>query len=206
MEGEKPGNGQEQLAALIAQVEPEAAHTIADRLINQFGSLGALINANPMAQIQASHDYPRIAPLLFACRSAMMNVLRTAVGDRPVLSNLDALIAYLHASMAHAAAEQVRALYLDARLGLIHDSLVGIGGIDASDVDVRSIVQHSLNLGAAGFILAHNHPSGNPEPSGSDIAFTRHLAHVTRSLNITLHDHVIIARGGWASLRGRGLL
>lgn len=202
----EPRNGHLQLVALIAQIEPNSAPSIAGRLIGQFGSLGALMAASPAAQLRATPDCPQIVALLSACQAVMMHVLCRVVDNRPVLSSSDALFDYLHASMAHAVTEQVRALFMDARLRVIRDDLVGLGSVDEAHVNNRLIIQRCFDLGASGLILVHNHPSGCPEPSRSDISFTRQLAIAAKALSITLHDHVIVARTGSTSFRGLGLM
>ena len=64
----------------------------------------------------------------------------------------------------------------------------------------------ALDLGAAGMILVHNHPSGNPEPSQADIQITRRIMEAGRHLGVTVHDHVVIGKAGHVSLRARGLI
>ena len=67
-------------------------------------------------------------------------------------------------------------------------------------------MRRALELGATALILAHNHPSGDPDPSGDDIAATRRIVAAAEPLGISVHDHVIVAGGGWTSFRARGLL
>ena len=61
-------------------------------------------------------------------------------------------------------------------------------------------------MGATALILAHNHPSGDPKPSREDIRLTRLVATAGEALDIRLHDHLIVARSGWISLRAGGYL
>lgn len=63
-----------------------------------------------------------------------------------------------------------------------------------------------MNYGASGIILVHNHPSGDPSPSKSDISLTHQVYHLAQSLNIQLHDHLIVAKGGYLSFRATGTL
>ncbi len=73
-------------------------------------------------------------------------------------------------------------------------------------VRIRSIVNRALALEAAQVVMAHNHPSGDPEPSTADLRFTRQLATVLDALGIRLVDHLVLAPGGSVSFRARGLL
>lgn len=70
----------------------------------------------------------------------------------------------------------------------------------------RAIVARALELDAAGVVIAHNHLSGDPGPSASDVRLTRRLALVLDALGILLHDHLIYADGEWESFRRLGLL
>ena len=73
-------------------------------------------------------------------------------------------------------------------------------------VQGRALVEHGLAVRARYVILAHNHPSGDPEPSTDDLAFTRRLAETLRTIDMPLADHLIVTRDTITSLRERGLL
>jgi DNA repair protein RadC len=74
------------------------------------------------------------------------------------------------------------------------------------DLPLRAIIRAALEREAAGLIVAHNHPSGDPTPSPEDIEATRALAEVAARLGIQLHDHLIFAGGECTSFRALGLL
>jgi DNA repair protein RadC len=67
-------------------------------------------------------------------------------------------------------------------------------------------VKRALELGATALILVHNHPSGSTEPSQSDIRTTSRIVRAARTLDIVVHDHIIVARSGWRSFRQSGLM
>jgi DNA repair protein RadC len=75
-----------------------------------------------------------------------------------------------------------------------------------AELPLRRIMGEALRLGSEGLVVAHNHPSGDPEPSAEDLSATRELTATARSLGIALHDHLIFAGGEWRSLRQMGLL
>jgi DNA repair protein RadC len=114
------------------------------------------------------------------------------------------VIDYLFAAMAHEPVEQLRILYLNTRNRLLLDETVAEGSVNVAPVYPREIVRRSLEVGATALILAHNHPSGDPRPSREDIRVTRLVAAASGALDISLHDHVIVARSGWISLRAEG--
>jgi DNA repair protein RadC len=125
---------------------------------------------------------------------------------RPVFGDDRTVERYLFAHMAYSLTEQARVLLLDAKNGLLRDDLIAFGTVDRVSISSREIVRRALDVGAAGMILAHNHPSGDPTPSQSDLAITREIFDATRLFDIRLLDHVIVARLGCYSFRARGHL
>ncbi|MGQ0741871.1 MAG: JAB domain-containing protein, partial [Alphaproteobacteria bacterium] len=80
------------------------------------------------------------------------------------------------------------------------------GTVDHTPVYAREVVKRALELGATAMILVHNHPSGDPTPSRADISMTREVAAAAKALNIEVHDHLVVGRGGHASFKALGLL
>jgi DNA repair protein RadC len=123
-----------------------------------------------------------------------------------VLGNWDALMAYLNAVMARERVEQFRVLFLDTRNRLIADEAQSRGTVNHTPVYPREVVKRALELHATAIILAHNHPSGDPQPSRADMDMTREIAAAASALGIVMHDHVIIGNGRWLSMRREGML
>jgi len=136
----------------------------------------------------------------------MLHVLRQPVSERPILSNWQALLDYLQADIGGHRVEQFRVLHLNTRNVLIRDDLMARGTVDEAPVYVREVLHRAMDLGSTALILIHNHPSGDPTPSGSDVALTKKIMAAAAPLGITVHDHLVIASGGHVSLRARGLL
>jgi DNA repair protein RadC len=126
-------------------------------------------------------------------------VQRQGLEDGPI-DGPDTLGPILHTEMAWRSVEQVRVLLLDSGRRLIEDAVVMEGVADEVPLPLRLIVRKALNLGADGLILVHNHPSGNPQASEADLVATRELIAVCRRLDIRVHDHIVVASGGWTSL------
>lgn len=97
-------------------------------------------------------------------------------------------------------------LLLDSRNGLTHEQELTVGTLNASLVHPREVFKLAIDHRAASVIVAHNHPSGNPEPSAEDIAVTRQLADAGKVVGIPLHDHLIVAGESFTSLAERGLV
>lgn len=149
---------------------------------------------------------PAACHFLSLVREVIADVLREDVMSAPVLSTGRALLDYLRATMAHAAEEQVRALFLDAGNRLLKDEVVTTGSVRETVLQPRVILRRALELNASAIIITHNHPSGDPTPSSMDRRATRALAEGARALDIVLHDHIIVARTGTTSFRALGLL
>lgn len=106
--------------------------------------------------------------------------------------------------LCHAKKEHLLGLYLDAQNGLIHKETISVGSLNTTRTHPREILHPALLHLALGFILVHNHPSGSLEPSDEDVAFTRAIHRAGETVGIELYDHLIVARGGFTSLRERG--
>lgn len=136
----------------------------------------------------------------------MLLSLGEQVCDQPLLGDGEAVRDYLFAHMAYQPTEQVRTLYLDTRNRLLRDEVVSSGSVNRVNISPREIVRRAMDLGATGMILAHNHPSGDPTPSKSDILITREILQAFNLFELRLYDHIIIGRRGWHSFRAAGLM
>ena len=102
--------------------------------------------------------------------------------------------------------ESLHILHLDGDRGLIARRKFDSPRCDTVDFPLRAIIRDALTLDAAGLIIAHNHPSGDPAPSRADLVATRALVELVRPLGIRLHDHLIFAGAMSRSLHAMGLL
>ena len=113
---------------------------------------------------------------------------------------------FLKLELAQEGVEVFCAIYLDNRHRVLAFCRLFYGTIDGCSVHPRTVVQHALRYNAAAVILAHNHPSGVPEPSQADIALTRRLGDALGLIDVRMLDHFIVAAGEPLSLAERGLL
>jgi DNA repair protein RadC len=102
--------------------------------------------------------------------------------------------------------EIIKLISLDPQNRLINCETISDGAIDITLLRPREVFESAFKNSATFIILVHNHPSGSPEPSGSDIEVTKKLVRLGRMLGIWLQDHVIIGNGGFVSLRARGIV
>ena len=96
--------------------------------------------------------------------------------------------------------EEFHALLLNSRHRVIREVLVTRGILDSALIHPREVFRPAVGEGAAGVILVHNHPSGDPTPSAEDRAVTRQMAEAGRAVGIPVLDHVVIGAGSYASL------
>ena len=122
------------------------------------------------------------------------------------LSSWNDVITYCRSDMAFADREQFRILFLDKRNQLIADEVQQTGTVDHTPVYPREVIKRALELSATALILVHNHPSGDPSPSQADIQMTKAIIGIASPLGISVHDHIIVGRGGHASLKGMKLI
>ena len=108
--------------------------------------------------------------------------------------------------MQYETKEQFRVLFLDRKTRLILDEVMGKGTVDRAPVYPREVIKRALELEASAIILTHNHPSGDPTPSQSDIDMTNQIITAAQSINISVHDHLIIGRNDTASFKSLGLM
>ncbi len=99
--------------------------------------------------------------------------------------------------------ESFRVLVLDVRRRVIGNEEVSRGTLDATLVHPREVFRPALRLGGASLLLAHNHPSGDPEPSPQDWSVTLRLVRAGRLLGVPVTDHLILAGPRWVSLGRR---
>lgn len=102
--------------------------------------------------------------------------------------------------------EVFRVLLLSRSNRLIKEVTISEGTLDASIVHPREVFREALLESAAGVILLHNHPSGNPNPSEEDIRITKQLVEAGRVMGIKVYDHIILAGEDYRSLADDGLI
>lgn len=98
------------------------------------------------------------------------------------------------------------AIFLDIRSQIIKTSAISVGSLDSSIVHPRELFREAISAGAASFIAAHNHPSGNPSASREDIQLSKRLKEAGELMGIEMVDHIILGEGCFVSLKREGLL
>ncbi|MFV0922042.1 RadC family protein [Sphingomonas parapaucimobilis] len=191
---------------LMTAIPRRDTKPMAKALLREFHDIGGVLTADPIALQRVDGIGETAAATIKIAQACALRLVQAEAMKRPVLSNWQALLDYLHADMAHHGVERVRVLHLNTRNMLIRDELMGQGSIDQAPVYVREVIRRAIDFGSAALILIHNHPSGDPSPSRADIDVTRAIAEAGKRLGITVHDHIIIGTAGHVSLRAQGLI
>ena len=113
---------------------------------------------------------------------------------------------YLFAKLAGFEHEVFAVLFMDTQHRLIEYAEMFRGTIDGASVYPRELVKEALRLNAAAVIVSHNHPSGNPEPSGADRTLTQRLKEALGLVDVRVLDHIIVAGTDTTSFAERGLI
>lgn len=124
-------------------------------------------------------------------------------GDTPVFVRTARQAYHYLSDMGSLKKEHLRGLYLNSRYQLVHDEVISVGSLTANIVHPREVFQPAIERGAAAVIIAHNHPSGDLEPTAADQEVTDQLRAGGVILGIEMLDHLIITRDGYKSLLER---
>jgi DNA repair protein RadC len=191
---------------LFRAIPRQDVKPLARLLLDTFGDLNRVITA-PTARLLAVRGVGEaVVQDLKIFEAVSQRMMRARVMQRPVLSSWDALLDYCHTTMAHRETETFRVLYLDRKNVLIADEEQAKGTVDHVPVYPREVVKRALELNASALILVHNHPSGDPTPSGADHAMTAQIKDAADVLGLVLHDHLIIGKSRELSFKAEGYL
>lgn len=188
---------------------------IAKALLDRFGSLSGVLAASveDMRTVKATDIKGRTKAIgqetaldLCALQEVARRVSLEEVAKRPVISSWTALLSYVRLALQHEPREQFRVLYLDHKNQLIRDEIQNRGTVDHAPVYPREVVRRALELNSKAIIIIHNHPSGDPTPSRADIDMTRQVIASAKSLEIQVHDHLIVGSQGVSSFKQLGLM
>lgn len=179
---------------------------LAKSLLSAFGDFNQLIHSE-REKILAVDGTTESIYLQFRIIKEMLNrVLAERVENKNVISSWSTLLEYLKFNMGCLKLEQFRVLFLNKKNVLIADEIMATGTIDQTPVYPREIVKKSLFHEAGALILVHNHPSGNSKPSNVDIDLTTQIISACKTINVTVHDHVIIGGNEYYSFKSNMLL
>ena len=123
--------------------------------------------------------------------------------EKTTITCPDDVVKLLRGEIEHENQECFYALFLNAKNKIIGKELISKGGATSAIVDARDVFRPAIKKGALSVIAIHNHPSGEPEPSDSDIEVTKKLSKAGELIGIELMDHIIIGKGSHVSLKSK---
>jgi DNA repair protein RadC len=179
---------------------------LAKSLVARFGSFAEAIAAAPERLAEVAGMTQGAIGEFKIIEASAQRFARGAAKKRPAIGSSGALVDYCRTAIAFAEREEFHVLFLDKRNGLIADERLGAGTIDHTPVYPREVVRRALELSASAIILVHNHPSGDPTPSGADVKMTQDIIAMGAPLGVVVHDHLIVGRQGHASLKNLRLI
>jgi len=174
-------------------VAGQDAVQLAQQMMHHFGSLQRLFGAT-LPEFSAMHG---LGPAKFAQLQAVMELARRAILEEvtagSMLSSPGAVKQYLRTAFAGKPFESFHVLFLDVKNRLIDAKEMFRGTLTHTAVYPREVVKEALARNAASVMLAHNHPSGTPDPSESDLLLTRALMQALALVDIRILDHFVVA-------------
>jgi DNA repair protein RadC len=132
--------------------------------------------------------------------------LKEQIIKKKQISTTAALLNYCKIRMSNLKDEQFRAIFLNSQNEVITDEIISEGTVNQSVVYPRKVMEKALYHKACAMIVVHNHPSGNLKPSNEDLLLTKTLRDAAKSLQLKIHDHLIISNQGYFSFLEAGLM
>ena len=177
--------------------------TLSSRLIAEAGSLAGLLKWR-VEDFRRLKGIGRVKALqLVTVMEVARRVLSQQREDAPLLDRPEQIMNYLQPEIAGLEVEKFWVLCLNRRNRLLKRVELTSGTANATLAHPREVFRIAVREGASAIVCAHNHPSGDPAPSGPDVNITRLLRDAARTVDITLLDHVILGRVG-ADPAGKG--
>jgi DNA repair protein RadC len=173
---------------------------MAKRTLREYGEKAIVSELNPERLSQAADISLNKACQIIASLELGRRFYARQASGRPVhIRNSKQAYQYLKdISTSHK--EQLRGLYLNSRYRVVHDEIISIGSLTSNVVHPREVFQPAIERGAVAVILAHNHPSGQLEPTTPDIHITEQLISAGKVLGIELLDHLVVTPGQYVSI------
>lgn len=169
-------------------------------LLRENGGLAGLIGAHSATLRRHGIGAVKLTVLLAAVELAS-RLAQSQVPERDPLTRPEEVARYLSLRYAQRDQEVVGALYLDRRNRLLSERELFRGTLSRAAVEPREILKEALLRGAAGVVLFHTHPSGDPSPSIEDLLVTRRLSDAGELVGVRLVDHLVLGSPSrWASL------
>jgi len=194
-------------AALVALVVAEGSDTIGRAVLDGQSEPDGLWRVSAEELVRVRGVGPAGAARLLACLELARRASAWPASERPVVATPEDVVRLCATQLRGLDREHFWALALSTKNRLLRMVEVSVGSLNASIVHPRELFKEAVRVSAASVVVVHNHPSGDPTPSGADLQLTRRLARAGEVLGIEVLDHVVIGDGGaHVSLRDIGVL
>ncbi len=174
---------------------------LANLLLKKFKTLRGVLYADKVLLKEITGFGESSSHLFALIRECITRTFKEQITKTDVMNSFNKVIDYCQMSMGCLPIEQVRILFLDNKNYLISDEILQEGTINVTALYPREILKRAFEHGAAAMIIVHNHPSGDPTPSARDIEITKTLIELGKQVSLKVHDHVIIGRQQYKSLK-----
>lgn len=180
--------------------------SIAKKALKEFGSLKEVLEANPneLKSIKGIGDNNVFG--LKIAQAVARRYLADRIIDKEFVRSADEVMAYLKHSLRDKNREAFLVIYLNGRNQILKMEELFKGTLTTSAVYPREVVKRALDNNAAALVFVHNHPSGNPNPSQDDLTITKKLKEAAKAIDVSIHDHLIIAGNEVYSFADHGLI
>ena len=185
----------------------KSVFALATELLERFNGFAGLIHANA-AELTVCKGMggdakrAQLVAVLEMARRALTQELK----EKTVMNSPLAVKQFLQLELAQLKHEVFAVLFLDVQNRLLSYQPMFRGSLAQTMVYPREVAKMALTLGADGVVLAHNHPSGNMQPSKSDMLLTRTMQESLALIDVTVRDHIIVAQGKYLSMAEEGLM
>jgi DNA repair protein RadC len=205
--GSEALSAQEILSVILGRgTKGESVMMTSQKLLSRFGNLKGVANASVEELVQTSGiGLAKATQIKAAVEFSRRLEADAGEKPRPILKSPEDVIGEVRSQLKGKKKEHFLVLCLDTRNRLINRRLVSTGSLDTSIVHPREVFKEAVSSCAASVIFAHNHPSGDPEPSKEDIELTKRLARAGEIVGIDVLDHIIVCDEGFVSLKARNL-
>ena len=200
-------SAQELLSLVIGRGIPKkSVMNIAQELLARFGSIKAISEASieELSQIKGI-GFAKAAQIKACFELGKRQELELELKALHI-KDPQSVVKVVRASIKDKAKEHFKLILLNTRNKVIGISTISIGTLNANLVHPREVFKDAIMHSAASVVLAHNHPSGDPEPSEEDIAITKRLVEAGKIVGIEVTDHIVIGKNSFCSFRERGLI
>lgn len=192
----------ELLALVLGTAE---APGIADEILTRYGSIHQLARANKAQLMKIRGIGEAQAGRLVAVLELSRRLQEPPADERPRVTSPADAANLLMPLLSHKTQEELHVVLLDTRNRVMGIRAIYKGSLNSSMVRIGELFRPAIEAPAAAIIAAHNHPSGQADPSPEDLAVTRQIVQAGKLLDIELLDHLVIGQGVYVSLKERNL-